>query len=258
MISKGKTVVTLLSKMTNEYRKLYKRPFTVCIEGNIGSGKTTFLNHFKKFNNTTVLQEPVELWRDVGGTNLLELMYKNPTRYAFLFQSYVQLTMLQLHTHKTPHPYKIMERSAYSARCFIENMKRTKMVQNVEYIVLEDWFDWYTKNVNLETDLIVYLRTSPDIVYRRLKIRARAEENCVPLEYLEQIHAIHDEWLYHQSLFTVPAPVLVLDGNGTLDDMVNEFENCKNHIFGTAVEDRSIVKKVIAPLNSTCPNGSDN
>lgn len=47
------------------------RPFTVCIEGNIGSGKTTFLNNFKQFNNTTVLQEPVELWRDVEGMNLL-------------------------------------------------------------------------------------------------------------------------------------------------------------------------------------------
>lgn len=51
--------------------KTYKRPFTVCVEGNIGSGKTTFLNHFKSYNNTVVLQEPVELWRDVSGVNLL-------------------------------------------------------------------------------------------------------------------------------------------------------------------------------------------
>lgn len=52
-------------------RKMEKRPFTVCIEGNIGSGKTTFLNNFKQFNNTLVLQEPVELWRNVDGVNLL-------------------------------------------------------------------------------------------------------------------------------------------------------------------------------------------
>lgn len=51
-------------------RKLYNNPFTICIEGNIGSGKTTFLNHFKNFN-ATVLQEPVDLWRNVAGVNLL-------------------------------------------------------------------------------------------------------------------------------------------------------------------------------------------
>lgn len=48
-----------------------KRPFTVCIEGNIGSGKTTFLKYFKKYENTMVVPEPVELWRNVCGTNLL-------------------------------------------------------------------------------------------------------------------------------------------------------------------------------------------
>lgn len=57
--------------MSGSVSKLYKRPFTVCVEGNIGSGKTTFLSHFKKFDNITVLEEPVELWRDVSGTNLL-------------------------------------------------------------------------------------------------------------------------------------------------------------------------------------------
>lgn len=46
-------------------------PFTVFIEGNIGSGKTTFLNHFKKFDNVCLLTEPVEKWRNCGGVNLL-------------------------------------------------------------------------------------------------------------------------------------------------------------------------------------------
>lgn len=72
-------------KMTTSICKMYKRPFTVCIEGNIGSGKTTFLSHFKEFNNTTVLQEPVELWRNVGGTNLLVRFFRYINKiYKFL------------------------------------------------------------------------------------------------------------------------------------------------------------------------------
>lgn len=67
----GKAALRALIKMSGSAGNLYKRPFTVCVEGNIGSGKTTFLSHFKKFDNITVLEEPVELWRDVSGANLL-------------------------------------------------------------------------------------------------------------------------------------------------------------------------------------------
>lgn len=48
-----------------------RKPFTVLIEGNIGSGKTTFLNHFQKFDDVCLLTEPVEKWRNCGGVNLL-------------------------------------------------------------------------------------------------------------------------------------------------------------------------------------------
>lgn len=47
------------------------QPFTVFIEGNIGSGKTTFLNHFKRFNEVCLQSEPVDKWRNVSGVNLL-------------------------------------------------------------------------------------------------------------------------------------------------------------------------------------------
>lgn len=48
-----------------------KAPFTVFIEGNIGAGKTTFLNHFKKYDDVCLFTEPVEKWRNVEGHNLL-------------------------------------------------------------------------------------------------------------------------------------------------------------------------------------------
>ncbi|KAK0181428.1 hypothetical protein PV327_003716 [Microctonus hyperodae] len=248
---KEQTSFKLLTTMSLP-RKMEKRPFTVCIEGNIGSGKTTFLNNFKQFNNTLVLQEPVELWRNVDGVNLLDLMYRNPERYACLFQSYVQLTMLQRHTMKTSLPYKIMERSVYSARCFIENMRRTKLVHNVEATVLEKWYDWCVNNSNIETDLIVYLRTSPQIVYDRMRARARKEEDCVSLKYLEEIHEIHENWLLHRTIFSVPAPVIVLDGDQSMADMFVEFELCKDSIFAKQVslDKESWISREVSTLKS--------
>lgn len=47
------------------------KPFTIFVEGNIGSGKTTFLKHFAALGNVTTLAEPVEKWRAVRGENFL-------------------------------------------------------------------------------------------------------------------------------------------------------------------------------------------
>ena len=72
-----------------------------------------------------------------------------------------------------------------------------------------------------------------------MKTRARKEENSVSLEYLRQLHNIHDEWLYDQTLFNLPAPVLTIDGNKSLEEMVIQFENCKNLIFNRKEEEKN-------------------
>lgn len=46
-------------------------PYTVFIEGNVGSGKTTFLEHFASCPNVFLAREPVHVWQDVRGHNFL-------------------------------------------------------------------------------------------------------------------------------------------------------------------------------------------
>ena len=101
-----------------------KRPFTIVVEGNIGSGKTTFLNHFAdRSEDVEIFSEPVEKWRNVGDGrhNLLGLMYEDPARWSLLLQTYIQLTMLQQHARSCDRPVKIMERSLlrYSGRLIV-------------------------------------------------------------------------------------------------------------------------------------------
>lgn len=43
-------------------------------------------------------------------------MYQDPAKNAMAFQSYVQLTMLEMHQASFDHPVKVMERSIHSAR----------------------------------------------------------------------------------------------------------------------------------------------
>ncbi|XP_013414541.1 thymidine kinase 2, mitochondrial-like [Lingula anatina] len=206
--------------------------FTVAVEGNIGCGKSTFLEYFKSSNNVEVRSEPVDLWKNVGGWNSLELMYKDAKRWSLAFQSYVQLTMLQQHHKPQVKPVKMLERSVFSARfCFVENLYRSGCMPAVDHAILEEWYQWILANQTVQLDLIVYLRADPCTCYERLKKRNRQEETGVPLDYLEALHQLHEDWLIHQRLFKVPGHVVVLDANKNLVELQKEMEEKRQEIL---------------------------
>jgi len=64
-----------------------------------------------------------------------------------------------------------------------------------------------------------------------MQSRARKEEEAVSLDYLRQIHEIHEDWLYRRTLFSVPAPVMIIDADKSLEDIVPQFEKCKDRIL---------------------------
>lgn len=208
-----------------------KRKFTVAVEGNIGSGKSTFLKYFKKSKSVEVLEEPVDMWKSVRGFNTLDLMYKDSQRWSLTFQSYVQLTMLMLHQKKQKAPVKLIERSIHSAKhCFVENLHKSGLMPGVDYAVLSEWFDWITKNIDVDVDLIVYLQASPETCLERIKKRNRKEESCVPLEYLQRLHDLHEDWLVHHTVKPV-APVLILNADKDLTELQADFDKRREEIL---------------------------
>ena len=156
------------------------------------------------------------------GTNLLKLMYEDPKRWSLMFQTYVQLTMIQHHTKSSIKPIRVMERSLlrhififnkdllgqilldytraklftalsishFSARyCFIENLYNGGNMTDPEYAVISEWFNFLITcpQLNLKIDQIIYLRTDPEVAYERIKKRKRPEENLLPFSYLKGI-----------------------------------------------------------------------
>ncbi|XP_044778154.1 thymidine kinase 2, mitochondrial isoform X2 [Neomonachus schauinslandi] len=203
----------------------------ICVEGNIASGKTTCLEFF----NTTgieVLQEPVSKWRNVRGHNPLGLMYRDACRWGLTLQTYVQLTMLDHHTRPQTSPVRLMERSIHSARyIFVENLYRSGKMPEVDYVILSEWFDWIVRNIDVSVDLIVYLRTTPETCYQRLRLRCREEETVIPLDYLNAIHHLYEEWLIQGGLFPVTAPVLVIEADHDVQKMLKLFEQNRDRIL---------------------------
>jgi len=203
------------------------RPFTVLVEGNIGSGKSTYLQHFSKLRkDVDIITEPVDKWRDLNSHNLLHMMYQDPTRWSLTFQTYVQLTMLETHTKISDQPVKMMERSLYSAKyCFVDNLRKTEKMAESEYQVLTSWFEFLLgcPEIDLSVDLIVYLKTDPEVALKRVRQRSRGEEHLISEDYIRDLHTLHEDWLIHHK-YPVPAPVLVVDANKDVKDMKLVFE----------------------------------
>jgi len=219
--------------VTGEEARRAGRPFVVSIEGNIGSGKSTMLKYFEKFQDVELVPEPVAEWCDVKGHNLLGKLYEDPKRWSFQFQSYVQLTRLQLLKKPTDCSVKIIERSIQNNRfCFLENARREGSLSGSELAVLFEWYSWLDNNLGIPLDLIVYLRTSPQVAYERLRQRGRKEEAGVPMDFIEGLHRSYEDWLIQQSQGALPAPLLILDADQGIESMLRTYEQFTEEIRG--------------------------
>jgi len=214
-----------------------EKPFVIAIEGNIGSGKSTMINYLKQFDDVQCHPEPLGKWTDVSGENLLAKLYEDPQRWSFQFQSYVQLTRLQIVTEKMAagKRTKVLERSVQNNRfCFLELTKKTGNLTEQEFCVLDAWWNWLDDHMGLDLDLIVYLRTTPEVAYERMRSRGRWEEDGAPFSYLQSLHNCYEDWLIHKKFgdaHELP-PVLVLDADQNMDEMCGLYKKYSKVLRG--------------------------
>lgn len=209
-----------------------KRPLRVSIEGNVGCGKSTLINHFKDYQDVDAKAEPLADWRNVQGHNLLHLTYADPKRWNFTFQHYVQLSRLNLQTSTSNKKIQLFERSLQNNRyCFVEMAHNRGLLADQEYTALCEWYDWIESNIDIQLDLIVYLRSSPEVVYNRMVQRNRPEESTVSLDYLTDLHKQYEKWLMECDPNTLPAPVVVLDVDKDLKQVAMMYAQLKLYLL---------------------------
>ncbi|XP_047323965.1 uncharacterized protein LOC124927567 [Impatiens glandulifera] len=180
---------------------------TFCVEGNIGVGKTTFLQRIA--NETIELRdlveivpEPVNKWQDIGPDhfNILDAFYAEPQRYAYTFQNYVFVTrvMQEKESSSGVKPLRLMERSIFSDRMvFVRAVHEAKWMNEMEISIYDSWFDPVISSLpGLIPDGFIYLRASPDTCHKRMLVRNREEECGVSLDYLRGLHEKHENWLF--------------------------------------------------------------
>ncbi|CAB4060428.1 unnamed protein product [Lepeophtheirus salmonis] len=60
------------------------KPYIINVEGIVGTGKSTFLNYMKEYPYFDVLPEPMNKWTNLNGTDLLGLVFENPSRWSLI------------------------------------------------------------------------------------------------------------------------------------------------------------------------------
>ena len=193
----------------------------IVVQGNIGSGKSTFVEKLKARYNTRndicFLQEPVNEWltiKDKQGVNILENYYKDQPKYAFMFQimEYIsRLTILKRAIESNQYKYIITERCLNTDRnVFCKMLYDDGLIEDIGYQIYNKWFDEFINFENVDY-IHVYLKTDPQVSKKRVDIRARVEET-IPIEYLTKCHEYHDRWL-----LTTDQKVVIIDSNQDIE-----------------------------------------
>ena len=193
---------------------------TLIVEGNIGAGKSTLLHILKQYLAVNIVYEPLEMWQQVtDDQNLLDSFYKDPKRWAYSFQSYAFITRIMKQKEsreKQPDMLQVLERSVFSDRyCFAKNCHEQGFMNALEWKLYQEWFSWLVSEYVIKPDGIIYLRVEPEICHARLQRRARHEEESVSLEYLDQLHELHENWLVHEHSmpYKEKIPIVMIDGD---------------------------------------------
>ena len=179
---------------------------TLCVEGNISAGKSTFLRFIKDDcvelrDVLEVVPEPVDKWQAVGkgGQNVLAQFYADPARYAYTFQNYVFVTRMMQERDSAvgTSPMRLLERSVFSDRMvFVRAVHEARWMSDMELAIYDSWFDPVVAALpSLVPDGFIYLRASPGTCAARMAGRGRGEEAGVSLDYLAGLHAKHEAWL---------------------------------------------------------------
>jgi len=178
-------------------------PIIISIEGNIGSGKSSFLQ-FMKENNTQdhiyFLQEPVDSWNEIKDDNnitILEKFYKEPKKYAFTFQMMAfisRLSILKRVVESKKYKYIITERSLLTDKnVFCKMLHDDGLIEKIEYNIYMKWFDEFNIHSQYKT-IFMYLKCDTYIAQQRVDNRNRKGEK-ISFDYLNKCNQYHNTWL---------------------------------------------------------------
>jgi len=172
----------------------------ICIEGNIGAGKTTFATRYASDMNARLILEKFE------DNPFLPKFYEDARRYSFpvelsfMAERYRQLKH-EVENQDLFYPITVSDYVFYKCLIFASvNLEEdeVKLYKTLFQIIYQ----------NLPTpDIILFFNSSTEKLLHNIKKRGRDYEQNIQAEYLDSVNEMYFEFFKHQE----KSRILILD-----------------------------------------------
>ena len=197
--------------------------FNILLEGNIGAGKSTIL---KKLKNKTFIsdhplstaEEPVKFWSDAENGNPLSAFLKNKKRLAGAFQALCLTTLDSKKSKPQTNAIVLEERSIHSSNfVFRECLFKNNLLCKETNKMLEISYNLIATKPKHKTTGFIYLKSTPEIVFERIKKRNFKADKLLDKNYISDLHIKHEEWLNNTEVpvYTINADIPITTGQIT-------------------------------------------
>ena len=214
----------------------YRKKQMYILEGNIGVGKSTFLELLNKnLQEITTFTEPLDNWnKKVYGQSLLANFYESPKRWAYTMETLTMMSRVKQHLNDQNYENQkfVVERSIYSGHyCFALNGYKHGFFTQIEWEIYTQWVDFLINQRCNPPHGFIYLKADPEICFKRIQKRNRLNEKDITLSYIKQIDEHHEDFLIKKNnVFEnlKKVPVLVLDCN---EDFLESEQILNTHLY---------------------------
>lgn len=178
-----------------------------CIDGNIGSGKSTVLGELAS-RGYDVIQEDVTSWQPY-----LDVYYADKQRWAFTLQSHILHSLV---SSQKPTRLCFTERDPFACAIFTRNCYDLGLMNDLEYNL---FCRYYSSFAITEPSLRFFILTDPEECLRRIKTRNRTSEQCITIDYLNSVAKS-----YSVAYATLQNQVIYLDGSKFPCELADDIE----------------------------------
>lgn len=188
------SMVKPIEKITLPLSKYhFPRNIILCIEGNIGSGKTTLASKISEDFGVNLMLE------SFAENPFLEKFYKNPKRFAlalemqFLADRFLQLNDLQQHTTST---FIVADYHFSKSILFAKTTLNKK-----ERKLFETYFQLLSEKIEIPF-FYIFLKQTTENLLKNIKKRGRKFEKNISSEYLDELNKQYEKYFRETPLLS--------------------------------------------------------
>lgn len=203
----------------------------IVIEGNIGSGKSTLINHLKSkcdflkekshATNFYISTEETGEWMNSGW---LEKYYTN-TKYAFGFQMKVLLSHIKqfnkFNKIAKENDVVILERCAYTTLyVFGKLLLEDGILDTLEYKLQKEYIEELINKPNL----VIFIDTKPEESFVRMMKRSREGEQ-ISLNYIKKVDTHYNSYINETLTSFENINIKTINGLLPEEEIIEECQN---------------------------------